>query len=459
MKKFDLIFSAILVPLDYLMLILAGIFVYYLRFSALVELRPAIYEINFSHYLISLLIIFLIWLIIFSLIGLYGLNEKRHFSKEISKIFLACTVGTMIIVLFIFFKREYFSSRFIILAGWLITFIFVALGRFFIHYLQLRYYRRGKGLEPILVFGAGQTAEEINHHFKSNPGLGYCVLEWVKTIEDLVENWSDRARTVSQIIQADPNIGREEVLKLIEFCNEHQIIFKYTADIFNSFSGNVKTETLAGIPVVVIQKTALDGWGKIIKRSFDLFFSSILLIILFPLFMIISVIIKFDSQGTVLVKLNRIGERGKVFNLYKFRSMIHNAHQMKKDLLKYNERKDGPLFKMKNDPRITKFGRILRRISLDELPQLFNVLKGEMSLVGPRPHEPQEVAQYQRNHKQLLTIKPGITGLAQISGRSKLSFEEESKLDIYYIENWSLMFDFQIIIKTIPVVLSRKNVF
>ncbi len=165
-----------------------------------------------------------------------------------------------------------------------------------------------------------------------------------------------------------------------------------------------------------------------------------------------------DSAGTVFVKLERIGERGKTFKLYKFRSMVQNAHRMKESLSEYNERKDGPLFKIKNDPRITRFGGVLRKISFDELPQLYNVLKGEMSLVGPRPHEPQEVARYSKHHKQLLTIKPGITGLAQISGRSKLSFEEESKLDIYYIENWSLGFDFQIIIKTVPVVLSRKNV-
>jgi len=458
MKKFDLKFSAILVPLDYLMLVLAGVFVYYLRFSALVELRPVIYEINFGRYLISLLIIFLIWLIIFSLAGLYNLSEKRHFSKEISKIFLACTVGIMLIVLIIFFRREYFSSRFIILSGWLVTFIFVMIGRFFIHYVQLTYYRYGKGLEPILIFGTGKTAEEITEHLKSNPGLGYVVIDHVQTISDLVENWSDKAGTVSQIIQADSNIDRKEVLKLVEFCNEHQIVFKYTADIFNSLASNVKTETLAGIPIVVIQKTALDGWGKIIKRFCDFIFSLFLLIVFSPFFLLISLIIRLDSEGPVLVRLERIGERGRTFGLYKFRSMVLNAHKMKESLLKYNERKDGPLFKMENDPRITRFGRILRQFSLDELPQLYNVVKGEMSLVGPRPHEPQEVSRYSRDHKQLLTIKPGMTGLAQISGRSKLSFEEESKLDIYYIENWSLMFDFQIVIKTAPVVLSRKNV-
>jgi len=136
--------------------------------------------------------------------------------------------------------------------------------------------------------------------------------------------------------------------------------------------------------------------------------------------------------------------------------MIPNAQKLKKGLLKKNER-EGPLFKMKNDPRITRFGRFLRKTSLDELPQLFNIIKGEMSLVGPRPHEPQEIANYARHHKQLLAIKPGLTGLPQISGRSKLSFNEEAKLDIYYIENWSLLFDLQIILMTVPVILTAKN--
>jgi len=457
MKKFDLIFSAFLVPFDYLMLVLAGIFTYYLRFSALVELRPVIYEIPFGQYFISILIIFLFWLIIFALTGLYDISEKRHFSKEISKIFLGCSVGIMLIVLFIFFNREYFSSRFIILAGWIMTIFFVSLGRVFIHYLQLRYYRKGKGLEPILIFGSGRTAEKIYNSFKEKTVIGYQVLDWVKNIEELKEKWSSRAREISEIINAEPGIEREKALELIEFCNEHQIVFKYIADIFDSLSSNVKTETIAGIPVVVIKKTSLDGWGKILKRIFDLFFSFIGLIVLSPFFFVLGIIIKLDSQGLVLVKLKRVGVRGKIFNLYKFRSMVKDAHKMKKELLKNNERKDGPLFKMENDPRITCFGHFLRKTSIDELPQLINVLKGEMSLVGPRPHEPEEVAHYQKHHKQLLTIKPGITGLAQISGRSKLSFKEESKLDIYYIENWSLGFDWQIIIKTIPVILIGKN--
>ncbi len=458
MRKTDLTISAFLVPFDYLVLILAGIFVYYLRFDALVALRPVIYEIPFSRYFISLLVIFLVWLGIFASTGLYSLGEKRHFSKEFSKIFLACSVGTMLIILFIFFRREYFSSRFIILAGWLMTIIFVGFDRILVHYFQLVCYRRGKGLEPILIFGSSELAKKIVRYIQNDPGVGYKILGTPQTVDELIKDWSSRAYSVSQVIQADTGLNRSDTLSLIEFCNEHQIIFKYTADIFDALSSNVRTETLGGIPVIAIQKTALDGWGRIIKRVVDLISVFLGLLVLSPVFIILSIIIKLDSSGPVFIGLQRIGERGRRIKIYKFRSMIRNAEQMKADLLKYNERRGGPLFKIEKDPRITRFGHFLRKSSFDELPQLFNVLKGEMSLVGPRPHEPQEVAQYQRHHKQLLTIKPGITGLAQISGRSKLSFEEEAKLDIYYIENWSLGFDLQIIIKTIPVILSGKGV-
>jgi lipopolysaccharide/colanic/teichoic acid biosynthesis glycosyltransferase len=157
-----------------------------------------------------------------------------------------------------------------------------------------------------------------------------------------------------------------------------------------------------------------------------------------------------------MVQLKRVGQKGKIFKMYKFRSMVKDAHLMKSEIKNLNERPDGPLFKMKNDPRVTTFGKFLRRTSLDELPQLFNVLAGEMSLVGPRPHEPEEVSEYQRGYRKLLTIKPGITGMAQVSGRSSLLFSEEAKLDIFYIENWSILLDLIILLKT-PKALFKKD--
>ena len=176
-----------------------------------------------------------------------------------------------------------------------------------------------------------------------------------------------------------------------------------------------------------------------------------------PIFILLAIAIKLDSKGPILVKLPRMGRGGKIFEMYKFRSMVASAREEKKDLLAYNERKDGPLFKMTNDPRITRVGKFIRHWSLDEFGQLINVLKGEMSLVGPRAHEQEEVAQYRIHHKKLLYIRPGIVCLAAISGRSGLTFEEEAHLDTYYVENWSFGLDINILLKTPFVVLSRKN--
>ncbi len=215
-------------------------------------------------------------------------------------------------------------------------------------------------------------------------------------------------------------------------------------------------ETLGDVPMVELKRTALDGWGKIIKRIIDFIGAFFGLILLSPFFILISFIIKLDSAGPVLVKLKRISQ-GKEFELYKFRSMIKEAEGMKKKLWTYNERQDGPLFKIKNDPRITKVGQILRKYRIDELSQLINVLKGEMSLIGPRPHQPDEIAQYQKHHKKVLAIKAGMTGFAQVSGSSDLLFEEEIKLDTYYVENWSLLMDLKIFLKTWVVLLRDRS--
>lgn len=455
MKKSDLVFTSILLPVDYLMILLAGLSVYFLRFQTLAALRPVIFELDFFKYFRVVLLIGLLWLPIFALNGLYRIGRQR-FSQEFVKIFSAVTVGAMLIVLVIFFRRELFSSRFIVLAGWLAAIIFVSLGRLIIHFIYLLTFNRGVGLESVLILGGGSLANNLIQTMEGR-GFGYKVVDNPKSVEEIINQWSDRAREINLIIQADPNLPKEDIIALVGFCNEHQITFKYVADSFGTLLANIKIETLAGIPLVEIKRTALDGWGRIVKRGFDLSFASLGLFILWPIFLLIAILIKIDSSGSVFVRLDRVGQRGKNFKLYKFRSMVKNAHQMKEQLLPYSER-EGPLFKMKNDPRITKVGRFLRKWSLDELPQLFNVVRGEMSLVGPRPHEPEEVAKYKKYQKQLLTIKPGITGLAQISGRSNLPFDEEAELDIYYMEYWSLGSDLQILIKTIPVVFGRKNV-
>jgi len=216
---------------------------------------------------------------------------------------------------------------------------------------------------------------------------------------------------------------------------------------------------LGFIPLISYKEKKHHPSEFIAKRIFDFLISLLLLIVFFPLFIIITILIKLDSRGRVFYIQKRAGLKGKEFNFYKFRSMVSNAEELKKGLLSKNEIKDGIIFKVKKDPRITRIGRYLRILSLDELPQLFNVLKGDMSLVGPRPPTSEEVNQYVCEQMSRLLIRPGMTGLSQVRGRSDLTFRRWVKWDLWYINNWSFRLDLQIMLWTIPAVLKRKGAY
>jgi exopolysaccharide biosynthesis polyprenyl glycosylphosphotransferase len=460
MKKSELFFSAVLVPVDYGMILLAGFLAYQLRFYSFVtDIRPVFFELDFSGYFKLIIFVPLLFLMIFSLTGLYSVKNTRRIIDEMAKTFVAVTAGIAFVIVIIFFQRELFSSRFIVLIGWALAVLLVMIGRLVVRIIQHVLLRRGIGVHSIIIIGNDQTTDEISKHVYQDQSLGYKIVARYhefndETRKELVEKCS--TSFVDEIIQTDPNLPKDMSMSLREFSADNHVVFKYATDLFDVQPTHIEINPIAGIPIIEVKRTQLDGWGKIFKRFFDILFSLLSLIILAPVFLLTSLMIIIDSQGGVFVKLPRIGEKGKKFTLYKFRSMIKNAHLLKGELLKMNERSDGPLFKIKNDPRITRVGRFIRKTSIDELPQFFNVLKGDMSMVGPRPHEPEEVNRYERWHRKLLTIKPGATGLAQVSGRSELKFEDEAKLDIYYIENWTPSIDLQVLLKT-PWVVVKGN--
>ena len=266
-----------------------------------------------------------------------------------------------------------------------------------------------------------------------------------------------KTKSIDTVFVGQADYAEEGIVELAEFCRDQHLNFHFAPTLFQALTTNVDVDVIGGIPFIEVKHTALDGWGRVVKRVLDFTGAGIGLIIVAPLFAVIATCIKIDSSGPVFVRLDRI-TLGRKFSMFKFRSMVDNAHVLKAQLREYNERKDGgPLFKMHNDPRITRLGRFLRKTRIDELPQLMNVLRGEMSLVGPRPHEPGEIAQYERHHKKLLVMRAGITGMAQISGSSELPFEEEVKLDTYYIENWSLVLDIKILFRTMVLVFYDRS--
>ncbi|KKW01506.1 MAG: hypothetical protein A2898_02760 [Candidatus Kerfeldbacteria bacterium RIFCSPLOWO2_01_FULL_48_11] len=461
MKKINLIFTALLVPIDYLMIFCAGLGAYYLRVGSFIqEIRPVFFEIDLGEYLTIIAVVGIFFLITFALAGLYSIRRHKGFMHEIGRVFIGCSAALTIIIIVIFFQREFFSSRFIILFGWLFSCVSVMVGRGIIRSIQRILLARGIGLRLVALVGSDPTSEELAGELHKNPSLGFRVaVRYEHFDDDAKKDLHDRvaADRIDDIIVAQRGMPTNEMLPIKECADDYHLGFHYSAGLFEFQSPHIQLETIADVPVVEVLRTRLDGWGKIWKRIFDIVLSFLVMLLLSPIILLVSILIKIDSQGPVIVSLERIGERGKTFKFYKFRSMVKNAHLLKKELLRENDRRDGPLFKIKDDPRVTRVGRLIRKLSLDELPQLWNVFHGDMSLVGPRPHEPEEVQQYERWQRKLLTIKPGMTGLAQISGRSELKFAEEARLDIYYIQNWSIGIDLWILLKTPRVVLSGRT--
>lgn len=461
MKKSEILFTAIHVPVDFIVLVLAGITAYAIRFTGFTQgIRPVILDIPFHTFLYTVLGFAALWVIVFALSGLYEMGRHRTPAEELSKIFLACSTGALLVVLVFFFSLTLFSSRFIILASWVLAIVYVSIERGLMRFVLKLFYGRGIGTHRVLLIGSNDAQSLLVSELQKNKSWGYRVTsftnelneESLRTIEEQI-----KAHEIDEVMVTDLTIPRRFLERLIDASAEYHIIYKYFPGYLETQSTRLDVSTIGGLPVIEVKQTRLDGWGRVLKRLFDVAFSLVALIGIIPLGIFIAIAIKIDTRGPVFFKVVRIGVQGKPFKLLKFRSMIRDAHQMKKELLEHNERTDGPLFKITNDPRVTKVGKFLRGLSLDELPQVWNVIRGEMSWVGPRPHEPEEVAHYESSHRQLLNIKPGITGMAQISGRSSLSFEDEVKLDVYYIQDWSLMLDISILVKTPFVVLKREH--
>ena len=230
---------------------------------------------------------------------------------------------------------------------------------------------------------------------------------------------------------ANHDYPANKIVELIDFCNENHLVFKFVPNLSQTMTTNYEVDVINGMHLIELKRTALDGWGKVIKRVLDVFAGSLGLIIFSPLIGVIAFAIMWETEGPVFARLKRVS-KNKEFNLLKFRGMIKNAEELMPSLVTFNERRDGPLFKIKNDPRITGVGRFIRRYRFDEIPQFWNILRGDMSLVGPRPHQPDEIERYEKHHKRVLAIKAGATGLAQVS-RAHLLFDQEVVLTLFIL--------------------------
>ena len=466
MRRLDLSFAALLLPLDFFALLSAAVSAYALRFSPyFTGIRPIITEIPFPQYVASATGFALLWMSLFALAGLYSIRPRRAWNT-LGRIFVSCLAGIMLVIAIVFFSRALDTSRFVIAAVFGFAVVYVSVGRLALRAFRRALFRSRIGHEQIVLIGTSRAAIDIAALYKQHPELGWTIVKqfknWNNETKEILRELASEQK-IDTVFLAEPELDKSEALDIIAVAEEYHINFRYLADLFSATFTNVEMDTFGGIPVISVKRTKLDGWGRIFKRLFDVIVSTLLLILASPIMLMTAIAIKLDSRGKILFSsekgepVTRVGEHGKLFHYFKFRSMHPDVHALRyQELTELNTRK-GPLVKLKDDPRVTRVGRFIRKWSIDELPEFFLVLLGRMSLVGPRPHYPEEVARYETHQRRVLAIKPGITGLTQTSGRSHLDFDDEVRLDAWYIENWSPWLDLYILLKTPGAVLFNKR--
>jgi exopolysaccharide biosynthesis polyprenyl glycosylphosphotransferase len=328
-------------------------------------------------------------------------------------------------------------------------------------------YDRGVGTRNVLIVGTGPEAHALRHHLESIRHLGYTFKGFIDASEmnsrfkgaseDVVgslESLFQRARAlfVDEIFFTSP-CERGRVQTVLDQARAHGVDLRMIPDMYDGLAWNSPIEYIGQFPTIPLHRGHVPEMGLLFKRVFDVLFSALFLVVLSPLLLVIAIAVKLDSRGPAFYRSERIGKKGRVFHCIKFRTMVQDAEERRADVMHMNER-DGVLFKISNDPRITRLGHFLRKYSLDELPQFINVLKGEMSIVGPRPPIASEVKEYKLSHLRRLDVTPGITGLWQVQGRQDPSFASYVSLDVTYIDNWSVWLDFKIIMRTVGVVFA-----
>ncbi len=411
-------------------------------------------------------------IVIFALRRLYNIRLTGSWFRQAWTIIVSCTIGLALLIAYYFVFQPASSSRLLVPFMWALAIVVLCLGRLIVSGIMGTLYRLGLGETRLLVVGSGRLGKIIMQHIAANPNLGYSLVGF---LHDLNEPPSDfgrfkmlgtlddlglviRSMQIDEVIIALPAQMHHYAVRSVKMCERLGASFKLIPDLYELSLSRIDMDAIEGIPLIGIKQVSLNKVQRAVVRLLDIFVAALILGIGSPIWLCIGLAVKLTSHGPIIFKQTRVGLNGQLFYMRKFRSMYRDADRRLAALIARNEAQ-GPLFKMKEDPRITFVGKFLRRTSLDEIPQMISVLKGDMSLVGPRPPLPQEVAQYEEWQKGRLAIKPGLTGLWQVRGRSDISFDEGVLMDLYYIENWSLRLYFQILLRTIPAVLLRRGAY
>lgn len=463
LKKHDLIYAVLHIPFDVIALGGAFVLSYWLRGNG-----NEIFKLPYSDYLNLAYLSIPIWLVLFAVQGLYSGRNLFASLSNVTKLALGVLTGWASFVVYLAFVKTEATlvfPRLMLIYILIFSFLFVFGGRIILRIVRSIARWLGFGLRNMIVFGDGELAESVEANFKSQPEAGTVFVDRIGSMApEGLSKWL-KAHRIDDVIIADHHLGDNQIMDYIIAIRDTGASVHIVPKMFDVQTANVVFSTLAGYPILTFRQTPLEGWGRVVKRVIDFIVSIVGLIVLAIPFLLVALVIWLTDRGPAFYRHTRISRGGQKIEVYKFRSMylkyctggeysgksqIELFTEMgREDLIEEFKRDQ----KVKNDPRVTSIGKFLRKTNVDELPQLINVFRGELSLVGPRPIVEDELARYGRWGAYLLSIKPGMTGLWQVSGRNDITYDERVQLDNQYVQNWSLWQDFVIVIKTFVKVL------
>lgn len=467
-KRSELVFNLLLVPLDAFLLLGSWVVAFLIRvqYSDL----PTVYQIPGHVYLAAFIALAPVSIIVFALAGLYNFDSTRSRWREYSRVLIATSASTMTLIIIDFFTTEpLFPSKAVVIYGYVLASLSIIIARFLLNGFQRWLFRYNIGRRQVVIVGKGTAADGLTYALQQHNG--YHV---VATIDEIAPGLKHLQRIlkrhhVDEIFLAQADVPSSRHIELIQLTHAYHITYKFVPTLAGIYQTRTHSELLGDLPVIEIVRTPLDGWWRIYKSLFDYLFAILGVIILSPLFVVVAILVKFTDGGKVFYRHERVGRDSRTIRVWKFRTMYAKystgaGYTNKSDAEILSAIGDDKLAeefakeqKLKKDPRVTPIGRWLRKTSIDELPQLFNVLRNELSLIGPRPVTKDELGRYGDAAPTFLLIKPGLTGLWQVSGRNDISYAERVKLDLYYVENWNALQDLRILVRTVGVLFFGKG--
>jgi exopolysaccharide biosynthesis polyprenyl glycosylphosphotransferase len=469
------LYSLILVMADFFVLLLAFSAAYVVRVQH--DPRPLLTKVYANEYFFGLLTVIPFWIVIFTALGLYSAAVYNRRLIEWSKVAVGSFIGILIVIGWQYVSNEVlFPARLVVVYALVASFVLLVTEREVLRMIRGLLFRFGRGTSRVLIVGNSSATYDIAENLAETKKSGYEIIaiagpkkvipkhlnaQQFDSIDTALSHIAELG--ITTIIQTDLYDSAERNQLVLGAAQMHHIGYSFIPGEAEFYTGKNTVDVFLGYPMISVSQTPLIGWGAIIKQIFDTLMSVILLIILSPLFLVLVLLQKMLNPGPVFYVSKRLSRFSEPINLIKFRSMSAKygskdaAEEFRamgrEDLAREYEKHR----KVENDPRITSFGNFLRKTSLDELPQLINVLRGDLSMVGPRPILPQEAKSLQRKAALLHSVKSGVTGLWQVSGRSQLSFDERLELEMFYAQNWSFWLDIKILFKTVAVVVRRRG--